>query len=141
VCSWCSGGGGGGGGGGVMAMVGSGGGDSVRTVPLIDGGAGGGHTSDPVSGETRLASLAPVCGSRVSMGRPLGPIWIRAVCLYFGLGGDSGTGITLTGSSSSSSMTTATSSTPSTVVTPSSPSSPPSLGLSDDNTDRLSATG
>jgi hypothetical protein len=71
------------------------------------------------------------------VGRPLGPIRIRAVCLYADLGGDSSTGITLTGSSLSSSTAAATPYSPSAAATPSSPS----LRLGDDNTILLSATG
>jgi hypothetical protein len=116
-----------------MVTIGAGGGRSVRTAPP----GGGGHTLYRVSGEIWPASLAPVCDARVSMGRPLGPIQIRAVYLYVGLGGDADTGMTLTVSLSSSSSVTATSTTSSAVVTPSSPS----LGLGDDNTELLSATG
>jgi hypothetical protein len=120
----------------VTTLGSCGGGGSVVTAPLVGGGGGGGHTSDPVSGETQPASLAPVRGTRVLMGQPLGPIWIHVVCLYTGLSGDVGTGMTSTGSSSSSSLATATSTTPSAMATPSSPS----LGLGDDNTELLSAT-
>jgi hypothetical protein len=71
-----------------------------------------------------------------------GPIRIHVVCLYAGLlGGDSGTGMTSTGLSSSHSSATVTSTTSSTSATLSSPSLYPSLGLSEDNIDRLSATG
>jgi hypothetical protein len=58
-----------------------GGGDgSVVTAPLV-GDGGGGHTSDPVSGETLSVSLEPVHGARVIVIRPLRPIQIRAICL------------------------------------------------------------
>jgi hypothetical protein len=80
----------GGGGSGAMVIVGGGGGGSVRTAPLSGSGGGGSHTSDPISGETRPTSLAPVRGARILMGRPLGPIWIHVVCLYTGIGEDSG---------------------------------------------------
>jgi hypothetical protein len=86
----------------------------VVMAPLAGGSGGSGHTLDPVSGETRPASLAPIRGARVPVGRPLGPIWIRVIGLYAGLGGDSGTGMTST--------------TPSATATPSSPS----LGLGDE---------
>jgi hypothetical protein len=110
----------------------------VLEASLEGGGGGGGHTTDSVSSESRSASLALVRGARGLVGRPRGPVRISVVCLYTGLlGGDSGTGITLTGSSSSSSSATVTSTTSSTTVTPSSPS----LGLGDDNTIRLRATG
>jgi hypothetical protein len=114
------------------------GGDSIVVAGPCSGGGGGGHTTDSVSSESRSASLALVRGARGLVGRPRGPVRISVVCLYTGLlGGDSGTGITLTGSSSSSSSATVTSTTSSTTVTPSSPS----LGLGDDNTIRLRATG
>jgi hypothetical protein len=63
----------------------------VVTVPL--GGGGGGHTANPDSGESGLASLAPILGARVLVGRPSGAIQIHAVYLYDDLGGvDSGIG-------------------------------------------------
>jgi hypothetical protein len=103
---------------------------------LLGGGDGGGcHTSDPVSGETRPVSLAPVHDIRVSVGRPLG-----GYRSYTGLGGDSSSDITSMGSTSSSSLAAATSFTPSVVMTPSPPSSHPSIGLSDGNTNLLSTT-
>jgi hypothetical protein len=68
----------------------------MQTVPLEGGGDGSGHTVDSVRGDTRSASLAPVRGARVSVGQPLGSIWIRVVCLYAGLVEDSGTSTTLT---------------------------------------------
>jgi hypothetical protein len=43
---------------------------------LGGGGGGSGHTADLVSGETQLASLAPVRGARVPVGQPLRPIQI-----------------------------------------------------------------
>jgi hypothetical protein len=111
-------------GGGSLVVVGScgggvvleasldGGGGMVVTGPLGGGGGGGGHTSDPVLGEIRSASPAPVLGARVPVGRPRGPIWIRVVYLYASRGGvQSGTNMTLIGSSSSSSSTTMTSTT------------------------------
>jgi hypothetical protein len=107
MCSYCS------GGGGVMATVGGGcGSGSLQTALPGGGGGGGGHTSDLVSGEIRSASPAPVLGARVPVGRPRGPIWIRVVYLYASRGGvQSGTNMTLIGSSSSSSSTTMTSTT------------------------------
>jgi hypothetical protein len=109
----------------------------VVTVPL-DGGGGGGHTADPVSRESGLASLAPILGARVLVGQPCGPIRIRVVYLYDGLGGvESGTGMTSTGSSSLSTTTTTTTSSSSSSVTPSSPSPSPD----DVNTSCLCATG
>jgi hypothetical protein len=84
-------------GGGSLAAVGSCGGGAVLEVPLnsggvvvtvrLDGGGGGGHTTDSVSGESGLASLAPILGARVPVGRPCGPIHIRDICLYDGLSG------------------------------------------------------
>jgi hypothetical protein len=71
VLSCCS-----GRGGGVMATVGNGGCGSVRTAPFGGGGGGSGHTADLVSGETQLASLAPIRGARVPVGQPLRPIQI-----------------------------------------------------------------
>jgi hypothetical protein len=122
------------GGGAVLEASLDGGGGAVVTGLL--GGGGGGHTSYPVSGEIRQASLAPVCSARVPMGRPHGSIQIRVVCLYAGRGDvESGTDMTSIGSSSSSA--TATSTTSSSSVTPSSPS----LILGDDNTGCLCATG
>jgi hypothetical protein len=130
------------GGGAVVEAPLSGGGGAMVTAPLVGGGGGGSHTTDPISGESQPASLAPVRGARGPVGRPRGPIRIRVVCLYIDrLGGDSSTGMTSTGSSSSSSSITVTSTTSSTSVTPSSPSLSPSLGLDEDNTDRHSATG
>jgi hypothetical protein len=119
--------------------MGSCGGGVVLEV-LLGGGGGGGHTSNSVSGKTQLDSLASICCARVSVGRPLGLIRIRAVCLYAYLGGDLGTDITSMGLTSLSSTAAATSSRPFAAVTPSSPSSPPSLELDDDNINRLSAT-
>jgi hypothetical protein len=137
VFSCCS----GGGGGGVMAMVGGGGHGLVRTASPGDGGGGGGHTADLVSVESQPATLALICNARVPVGRPLGPIRIRAVCLYASLVGDSGTGMTSTGSSLLSFKTMVTSSPPSAALTPSFPSSPPSLGLGAESTNLYSATG
>jgi hypothetical protein len=124
-----------------------GGGGAVVTGPLEGGGGGGGHTSDPVSDENDLASLASILGARVPVGRPHGPIWIRIVFLYACHGdGKSGTGMTSTGSSSllvttttttSSSSAKATSTTPSASATPSSPSPIPG----DENIGCLYATG
>jgi hypothetical protein len=117
----------------VVGSCGGGGGSvMVLTAPLGGSGGGDGHTSDPVPGDPWPASLALVHGARVLMGLPLGPIRILIVCLYASLGGESSTGMTSTGSSSSSS---------SVAVTYFAPSSPPSLGLGDDNTVCLSATG
>jgi hypothetical protein len=127
-------------GGSVLFSCCSGGGGNGVMVIVGGGGGGGSHTSDPISDETRPTSLAPVRGARIPMGRPLGPIWIHVICLYAGIGEDSGTDITLTGWSSSSSMAAAIPSPPLAAVTPSFPSSPPSLGLGDDSTDCLSAT-
>jgi hypothetical protein len=106
-------------------------------VAVRGGGGGGSHTPDPISDESELASLASILDARVPMGRPSGPIQIRVVCLYSGLGGmDSGTGMTLIGSSSLSITTTTTMSSSSSSATPPSPS--PSLG--DENTGCLCAT-
>jgi hypothetical protein len=44
------------------------GGNSVAAVGSCVGGGVGGHTSDSVSGETRLASLAPFHDVRVPVG-------------------------------------------------------------------------
>jgi hypothetical protein len=44
------------------------GGGAVVMGPLGGGGGGDGHTSDPVSDETGLASLAPSRGARVPVG-------------------------------------------------------------------------
>jgi hypothetical protein len=115
VFSSCCSGGGGSGGVGVMATVG--------------GGGGGDQTSDLFLVDPRSASLALDLSTRVPVGLPLGLIQILAVYLYVGLGGESSTGITSTGSSSSSA-----------VAAPSLPSSAPSLGLSDENTICLGAT-
>jgi hypothetical protein len=110
-----------------------GGGGVVVAGPLRCDGGDSGHAADPASRESGLASLAPSLGARVSVGRPRGPIRIRAICLYSDLGGvDSGTGMTSTGSSSlSTTVTMTTSSSSSSPVTSSSPlvtsSSPPPL--------------
>jgi hypothetical protein len=106
-------------------------------VAVGGGGGGDGHTPDPVSDESRLASLASILGARVLVGQPCGLIWIRVVCLYDGLSGvDSGTGMTSIGSSSLSTTTTMTMSSSSSLAIPSSPS--PSPG--DENTGCLWAT-
>jgi hypothetical protein len=99
-----------------LAAIGSCGGDAVLeapfdgdggmvvTGPLGGGGGSGGHTADPISGESWPASLALIIGARVPVGRPRGPIRILAVCLNTGrVGGELGTAMTSTGSSSSSS--------------------------------------
>jgi hypothetical protein len=113
-------------------------GSSVLMEPLVGGGGGYGHTTDPVSGESRPASLALICSTRVPVCRPYGSIRICAVFLYVGLlGGDSSTGMTSTDLSLSSSSAAATSTTSTATMTPSSPS----LELGDDNTVRPSATG
>jgi hypothetical protein len=123
--------------GAVLEVLLDGGGGMVVTVPLYGGGDGG-HTIDPVSGESGLASLAPILGARVPVGRSRGLIRICVVCLYNGLGGvDSGTEMTLTASSSLSTMATMTRSSSPSSVTQSSPS--PSPG--DVNTCCLCATG
>jgi hypothetical protein len=112
------------------------GGGAVVTGPLGGGGGGGGDTSDPVSGEIWSASLAPVHGARVLVGRPHGSIQICVVCLYVDHSGvESGTDMTLIGSSSSSTTVTSTTSFSSTT------SSSPSLILGDDNTSCFCATG
>jgi hypothetical protein len=140
------------GGGGSLVAVGSCGGGAVLKAPLDGGGGavvtgslvgsggsgGGGGTVDLVSGESRSASLALILGARVPVGRPRGPIRILDVCLYTcRVGGESGTGMTLTGSSSSSSSAMMTSTTSSTSTTPSSPTLIPG----DDNTSCLGASG
>jgi hypothetical protein len=100
------------------------------------GGGGGGHTPDPVSDEFGLASLVSILGDRVPVGQPRGPIQIRVICLYAGLGGvESGTGMTSTGSSSL--MATVTTTTSSSSATPSSPSLIPG----EDNISCLCVTG
>jgi hypothetical protein len=45
-----------------------GGGGVVVTSPLGGSGGGGGHNADPVSRESRPASLAPSLGARVPVG-------------------------------------------------------------------------
>jgi hypothetical protein len=45
-----------------------GGGGMVVIGPLRGGGSGGGHTTDPTSGEFRPTSLAPYHGARVPVG-------------------------------------------------------------------------
>jgi hypothetical protein len=123
-------------GGGSLAVVGSCSGGAVLEVPLDGGdgvvvtvslgGGGGGHTANPDSRESGLASLAPILGVRVPVGRPSGLIQIHVVYLYNDLGGvDSGIGMTSTGSSSLSTTATTITSSSSSSVTPS-PS--PSLG-------------
>jgi hypothetical protein len=112
--------------GGVAVLESSfdGGGGVVVTGPLGGSGGGGGHMADPTSGESGPASLAPSLGARVLVGRPRGPIWIRAICLYGDLGGvDSGTEMTLTGSLSLSMTATTTTSSSSSSPTASSSSS------------------
>jgi hypothetical protein len=100
------------------------------------GGGGGGHMPDTVSDESGLASLASILGARVPVGQPCGPIWIRVVCLYDGLGGvDSETGMTSTSLSSLSIMATTTTSSSSSSATPS-----PSPTPGDENTGCLCAT-
>jgi hypothetical protein len=94
----------------------------VVTGPLGGSGGGGGHMADPTSGEPGPASLAPSLGARVLVGRPRGPIWIRAICLYGDLGGvDSGTEMTLIGLSSLSTTVTTTTSSSSSSSSSSSP--------------------
>jgi hypothetical protein len=115
VPSCCSGGGGGGGGIGVMVL-------------LDSGGGGGGHTSDPVMGDYPSGSLASDLGARVPVGHPCAPTQILAVRLGADLSGESSTGMISTRSSPSSS---------SAMMTP----SPPSLGLGDESSVLLVATG
>jgi hypothetical protein len=92
------------GGGVVLEVPLDSGGGAVVTCPIGGGGGSGGHTTDPVSRESWPASLALIIGARVPVGRPRGPIRILAVCLNTGrVGGELGTGMTSTGSSSSSS--------------------------------------
>jgi hypothetical protein len=62
------------GGGAVLESPLNGGGGVVVTSPLRGGGGGSGHTTDPASGESMPASLAPSLGARVPVGRPHGPI-------------------------------------------------------------------
>jgi hypothetical protein len=104
------------------------GGDVVAAVGSSCNGGGGGHTLDPVMGDPWSASLASDLNARVPMGVPCTPTWILAVLLGAGLGGESSTDVTSTGSSSSSS---------SAMVTP----SPSFLGLSDESSICLGATG
>jgi hypothetical protein len=107
-----------------------GGGGMVVAGPLGGGGGGGGHTTDLTSREFEPASLAPSLGARVPVGRPRGPIQIRAICLYIDLGGvDSGTEMTSIGSSSLSTTTMMTTSSSSLMTSSSSlsTSSPPPL--------------
>jgi hypothetical protein len=120
-------------GGSVVVALGSscggGSGSGVKVVEeLLDSGGGGGHTTDPVTGDPRLASLAPDLSARVSVGLLCTLTWIRAVCIGANLGGELSTGMISTGSSSSSSSVTAT-------------PFPPSLGLSDESSVHLDATG
>jgi hypothetical protein len=104
-----------GGGGAFLEALLNGGGGSVVTAPLVSGAGCSGHTTDLVSHESLPSSLAPVRSARVPVGRPCGPIRIRAIYLYANLlGGDSCTGMTLIGSSLSSSSATTTSTTSST---------------------------
>jgi hypothetical protein len=125
------------GGGVVLEAPLNGGGGTVVTGPLGGGGGDGSHTTDPVSGESWLASLALILGASVPVGRSRGLIRILAICLYAGRGGgESRTGMTSTGSLSSSSSATAPSTTSSASVTPSSLSLVPG----DDNIGCLGAT-
>jgi hypothetical protein len=55
-------------GGSVLFSCCSGGGGNGVMVIVGGGGGGGSHTSDPISGETRSTSLAPVRGARIPMG-------------------------------------------------------------------------
>jgi hypothetical protein len=63
-------------GGDSFAAVGPCSGGVVLEAPREGAGSGGdsGHTIDPVSGESRPASLAPVRGARGPVGRPREPI-------------------------------------------------------------------
>jgi hypothetical protein len=98
-------------GGTVLESPFDGGGGVVVTGPLRGSGGGDGHTTNLAYGESGPALLAPSLGARVPVGRPRGPTWIRVVCLYGDLGGvDSGTEMTLTGSSSLSTTVTMTTS-------------------------------
>jgi hypothetical protein len=119
-------------GGGEVAAMGScssGGGGVAMLKASLDSGGGDGHTSDMVTIDPPpLGSLASDLGARVLVGLLCTLPWILAICLGAGLGGESSTGMTSTGSSSSSSSAT---------VTP----SPPSLGLGDESTILLGATG
>jgi hypothetical protein len=131
----------------VLGALLDGGGGAVVTGPLGVGDGGNGHTPDPISDETGLASLASILCAMVPVGRPRGPIWIRVICLYASCGdGELGSGMTSTGSSSllvttttttSCSSATSTSATPSAMATPSSPSPIPG----DENTGCLYTTG
>jgi hypothetical protein len=113
-----------------MGSYSSGGGGVAVLKASLDSGGGDGHTSDMVTIDPPppLGSLASDLGARVLVGLPCTPPWILAICLGAGLGGESSMGMTSTGSSSSSSSATAT-------------PSPPSLGLGDESTIRLGATG
>jgi hypothetical protein len=114
-----------------MVVVGSscdGGGCSRVAVveALFDsGGGGGGHTKDPVTGAPLSGSLVPDLGARVPVGLPSTPTWILVMRLGAGLGGESSTGMIFMGSSSSAAATPF----------------PPSLGLDDEISVRLDATG
>jgi hypothetical protein len=113
---------------------------------VVTGGCGGSHTTDPVSDENHSVSRAPFRGARVPVGRPLGLIRIRTVCLYGDLDGmDSGTGMISTGSSSLSMTATTTTSSSSSSAASSSSSSmtsySPSPSPGDENTGCHCATG
>jgi hypothetical protein len=125
-------------GGAVLESPLDGGGGVVVIGPLEGSGGDGSHTADPTSGEFGLASLSPSLGARVPVGRPYGPIRIRAVFLYGDLGGvDLGTRMTPTGLSSLSTMATTTTSSSSSLAASSSSSttnsSSPSPSLDDEN--------
>jgi hypothetical protein len=125
------------GGGAVLEVPLNCGGGVVVTGPLEGAGGGSGHTADP-GGPT---SLAPSLGARVSVGRPRGPIWIHAVCLYGDLDGvDSGIGMTSIGLSSLS-MTATTTTSSSSSSSSSTTSSLPSPSPGDENTGCHCATG
>jgi hypothetical protein len=111
---------------------GGGAGGGVGVMVTLDYGGGDGQTSDPIMGDPRSASLALDLSDRIPVGLHLGPTQILTIHLGAGLGGESSTRMTSTGSMTSSSLAAA---------TPPSPSSPPSLELGDDNTIRLGAIG
>jgi hypothetical protein len=139
-------------GGASLAATESCGGGVVLDAPLdrggamvVTGGCGGGHTSDLISDENCSVSHAPSRGARVPVGKPCGPIRIRAVWLYGDLSGmDSGTGMTSTGSSSLSMTATMTTSSSSSVAFSSSSlttASSPSPSPGDEDTGCHYATG
>jgi hypothetical protein len=83
----------------VVGSCGSAGGAVAMLKAPLDGGGGDAHTSDPVTGDPRSASLASDLGARVLVGRPCALTWILAIYLSLDIGGELSTGMTSTGSS------------------------------------------